>query len=65
MRSAHPLSTLPDLTPLDKLLKQLSERASDPAVRRWAAALAARGESASCVVEARPHGPGESIVKAR
>jgi hypothetical protein len=65
MRSAHPLSTLPDLIPLDKLLKQLSERASDPAVRRWAAGLAARGESAGGVGEVSPHGPGESIVKAR
>jgi hypothetical protein len=45
-----------NLTPLDRLLRQLSERATDPAVKRWAAALL-RGESDGDTVEAHRQVP--------
>jgi hypothetical protein len=42
----------PSLGPLDRLLRQLARQATDPSVRRWAAALA-RGEAASGAATAR------------
>jgi hypothetical protein len=48
--AAHTRS--PAASPLDRVLRTLARQATDPSVRRWAAALA-RGEAASGAAAAR------------